>query len=40
MECNDCFSDDDNATENEKEKTSVDFDCENGVHNRGMKSKW
>ena len=19
---------------------SVDFDCESGVHNRGMKSKW
>lgn len=40
MECNDSTSDDDKATEEEKEKKSVDFDCESGVHNRGMKSKW
>ncbi|XP_044166636.1 uncharacterized protein LOC122950706 [Acropora millepora] len=38
-ECNDCTSDDDKATEEEKKKKSVEFDCEGGVHDRGMKSK-
>lgn len=38
--CNDCTSDDDKATEEEKKKKSVEFDCEGGVHDRGMKSKW
>ena len=40
-ECNDCTSDDDKATEEEKKKKSaVEFDCEGGVHDRGLKSKW
>lgn len=40
MNCNDSTSDYDKATEEEKKKKSVDFDCESGVHNRGLKSKW
>ncbi|XP_044166630.1 DNA excision repair protein ERCC-6-like 2 isoform X4 [Acropora millepora] len=40
MNCNDSTSDYDKATEEEKKKKSVDFDCESGVHNRGKKSKW
>ncbi|KAK2569891.1 hypothetical protein P5673_005747 [Acropora cervicornis] len=40
MNCNDSTADYDKATEEEKKKKSVDFDCESGVHNRGMKSKW
>lgn len=40
MNCNDSTSDYDKAIEEEKKKKSVDFDCESGVHNRGMKSKW
>ena len=40
LDCNDCTSGDDKSTEDEKEKKSVDFDCESDVHNTGMKSKW
>ena len=40
MNCNHSTSDYDKAAEEEKKKKSVDFDCESGVHNRGMKSKW
>ena len=38
LDCNDCTSGDDKSTEDEKEKKSVDFDCESDVHNTGMKS--